>query len=182
LVTRFIFLSHQSANGAAALRLARDLEGRFERNGTIDVRVFVTADPAYRFRDLLEVLEEGDDWKLQLRAWANQLREYLTEHLEGAVAYLLLLTDHSMRRDSAWVRWEIQEATKIARERHIPFIPCLLGVGFEALRERPMSRLSLWQLAEVGDLETGNPEIEFQGIRIDDEAAIGRLADSLFKG
>ena len=60
------------------------------------------------------------------------------------------MTENAAFGGSNWIRWEIQEATALAREHHVPFAPVLVGVSnFAILQNFPR--------------ETA----EFQGIQLD---------------
>jgi hypothetical protein len=61
----------------------------------------------------------------------------------------------------------------------VPFVPCLLGVGFEALEGRAASASSPWTQREVGDLEPGHPERTFQGVRLDEKDGVAQLVEIL---
>jgi hypothetical protein len=93
---------------------------------------------------------------------------------------VVLLTRQSTRRTSWWVRWEIQEGARLAKERDLAFIPCLLGVGYEALQTDVTRRQSTWQQWEIGaDVAPGHPEAEFQAIRLDEGDGLARLAQAV---
>jgi len=65
----------------------------------------------------------------------------------------------------------------MSRERRIPFVPCLLGVGFEALDPQTSpTGGSLWPKFAVGDLKPGHPESEFQAVRLDEADGLGLRA------
>jgi hypothetical protein len=173
-----VFLSHWGEDADQADWLAVALQARLRRAMTTPVDVFNTSRPEYRFDD--PDLLPGDDWRKVYEAYVHDLRAYLEEHLAHASASLLLLTPTSARRDSAWVRWEIQESARMAKQREILFVPCLLGVGYEALNLDPGRGRSDWQQREVGDLEPEPPRAsEFQALRLDGADRLERLADVL---
>jgi antiphage defense system Thoeris ThsB-like protein len=173
-----VFLSHQHDDGAEARRLSREIEQRL-KVWAIEAHVFATSRPADRFQDFEDLARPADNWALLHEAWANELRSYLRAQLGSASAYLLLLTRSRYARDSPWVRWEIQEGSRLARERRMPFVPCLLGVGFEALEGRATSASSPWTRREVGDLDPGHPERTFQAVRLDETDGLAQLAEIL---
>ena len=147
--------------------------------GTRSVHVFVTSDPADRFKELRDTFASGEDWGSRHEGWAQELRQYLSERLDQAAAYLLLVTQQSATRNSAWVRWEIQEGTELARRRDMAFVPCLLGVGFNALWDASQLPLSVWQQCEVGPIEFGAPEAEFQGLTLAGPESLTQLTEVL---
>lgn len=178
-MSALIFLSHWGEDASEAVWLASQLERRLDILGTRSVHVFVTSDPADRFKELRDTFATGVDWGSRHEGWAQELRQYLSERLDQAAAYLLLVTQQSMSRNSAWVRLEIQEGTKLARRRDMAFVPCLLGVGFNALWDTPQLPLSAWQQREVGPIESGAPESEFQGLTLEGPESLTQLTEVL---
>jgi antiphage defense system Thoeris ThsB-like protein len=154
-VSALIFLSHWGEDASQAVWLASQLERRLDRLGTTSVHVFVTSDPADRFKELRDTAAPGEDWRSRHESWAQELRQYLSERLDQAAAYLLLVTQQSVTRNSAWVRWEIQEGTNLARARGIAFVPCLLGVGFNALWDASQLPLSVQEPALLHSMQSG---------------------------
>jgi hypothetical protein len=176
---RRVFLSHWREDADEANWLGAELLMRLESSG-MTTEVFWTSRPEYRFHDFEEVVRPRDDWRVRHEAYVDELRTYLERHLATAWAYLLLLTPRSTARLSPWVRWEIQEGTELSRERQIPFVPCLLGVGFEALNPQTSAPSgSPWTEFEVGDLKPDHPEPEFQAVRVDEADGLERVADAL---
>ena len=168
-----VFLSHWSEDGANANWLADELRQRLP-----SIDVFSTSVPANRFDD--SDPPAGTMWEAFYKAHAESLRAFLSEHLEQAGAYLLLLTESSVRRHSVWVRWEIRHATERAKERNIPFIPCLLAVGYEALELDTRDRVSGWQKVEVGEDDDGqHREREFQAIDLSSTGGLTLLTKVL---
>jgi antiphage defense system Thoeris ThsB-like protein len=173
-----VFLSHWHEDGDEASWLAAELRHRLHSLEGVDIEVFATSTPAHRFEDFNPT--GGALWQPLYEAWVEDLRAFLTEALDGAGAYLLLLTRSSMTRHSAWVRWEIRHATQRAKERGIAFIPCLLGVGYDALQSDAAGRSSEWQRLEVGKDDDGpHPEAEFQAIDLKAADGLTRLVEAL---
>jgi Thoeris protein ThsB, TIR-like domain len=172
-----VFLSHWHEDQAEANWLAEELRKRLQPGGP-EIEIFSTSDPAHRFEAFDPA--PGTAWQPVLEAWAEDLRAFLQEHLEGAGVYLLLLTQSSVRRNSAWVRWEIRHATQRASELGVPFIPCLLGVGYEALWSDTARRSSEWQRLEVGEDDSDpHPEAEFQAVDLSAADGLTRLAGTV---
>jgi len=177
-VAESIFLSHWHEDAAEAIRLKGELEDAM-RAAERKVHVFCTASPGDRFPDMEDRARIEEDLRRQLRAWTDELRAYLRKHVDAASAYLLLITARGMARHSVAVGWEIEEGAKLARERAVPFVPCLLDVGYEALGMRTRSRPSRWQEWEFGPSNEGAPERDFQAIPIDGHDGVQRLVDVL---
>jgi len=114
------------------------------------VNVFNTSDPQHRFTEWEKMFGPGDDWRVVAPQADEKLRAYLSTNLAASSAYLLLVTDNATFGGSDWVRWEIQEATALALEHHVPFVPVLVGIPYYAMRE--------YFPREV---------VEFQGIELD---------------
>ena len=80
------------------------------------------------------------------------------------------------------MKWEISHGTQLARARGIPFCPCLMGVGYEALATDATRSGSDWQKWEVGmadDDDRSHPEAEFQAVRLDEPEGLMRLTETL---
>jgi hypothetical protein len=170
-----IFVSHWGEDSTEANWLADEL---CRALAAFDVNVFSTSAPANRFEAFDPDL--GSGFEVAFRAYADELRTYLYDQLEAAVGYLLLLTQRSLERNSVWVRWEIRHGTQFARERGIPFIPCLLGVGYDALVRDAAGALSEWQQLEVGGGNAGtHPEAEFQAVLMDSPDGLVRVTSAL---
>lgn len=178
-VSALIFLSHWGEDASQALWPASHLERRLDSLGTRSVHVFVTSDPADRFKELRDTFASGEDWGSRHEGWAQEPRQYRSERLDQAAAYLLLVTQQSVTRNSAWVLWEIHEGTNLARTRGIAFVPCLLGAGFNALWDASVLPLSVWQQCEVGPIEFGAPEAEFQALTLEGPESLTQLTEVL---
>ena len=172
-----VFLSHRHEDRSDANWLAEELERRMRAMGA-EIDVFSTSVPAYRFDDFAPAAD--DVWSQAYHAWVEELRAYLRGHLERAAAYMLLLTRRSATSESAWVRWEIQLGTQLASERSVPFFPCLLGVGYEALVSDAARNASEWQKWEVGiNDDHSHPETQFQAVSLDAPDGLVRLSERL---
>jgi hypothetical protein len=174
-----IFLSHAHSDAAKAQWLATELHARLIGEG-FSVEIFNTSEPQYHFPDLSTMLQHGDDWAAVGRGHAEALRAYLDEQITEAAAYLLLVTPQTAKTSRPWIRWEIDNAGGRARERGLPFIPCLLGVRWEdlwAMSSAPAG--SPWQEHEVGPSVGRVSPAEFQGVRLDEPEGIDRVVEGL---
>jgi hypothetical protein len=156
-VSALIFLSHWGEDGSQAVWLASHLERRSDSLGTRSVHVFVTSDPADRFKELRDTFAFGEDWASRTRGLGTRA---------SAIPFRA-------------PRWEIHEGTNLARTRGIAFVPCLLGVGFNALWDASQLLLSVWQQRELGPIEFGAPEAEFQALTLEGPESLTRLTEVL---
>ena len=170
-----IFLSHWHEDSEQANWLSDELRRSLAH---LDVEIFSTSAPASRCENFNP--QPGSNWEAEYHEYVEALRAYLRDALEGAAGYLLLLTGRSLARESAWVRFEIRHGTQLAKERGIPFVPCLLGVSYEALLRDPPGATLVWPEFEVGERDDlTHPEAEFQAVHLDEPAAIPRLVNAL---
>src|SRR5580700_7029745 len=61
-------------------------------------------------------------------------------------------------------------------------VPCLLGVGFNALWDASQLPPSVWQQREVGPIEFGAPEAEFQGLTLERPEPLTQLTRYSVRG
>lgn len=140
-----IFLSHAGFDADAARVLSGVLQRGMRRRGVF-VEMFNTSEPECRFHGM--ELDPGSDWQEVSRRNSEALRAYLQDALAESDLYLLLVTEQTMYRTRAWVRWELREATRIS-DGGLPVIPCLIDTNFDALH-MDLPRASLWEEREVG--------------------------------
>ena len=146
-----------------------------------DVEIFSTSESEFRFTDLAEALRAGDDWQQSSQQHSSELREYLSRAITDSSAYLLLLTTNSVRKSGPWIRFEIHAATRLARERQIPFVPCLRGVGYDALMQIRSARPgSKWEETDVGAPPAEQLRIEeWQAAPVDTAEQLEKLISDL---
>jgi hypothetical protein len=174
-----IFLSHAHQDAAEAHWLAKAVQDGLAFEG-LSVEIFSTSEPHYRFLGPSAEIAAGDDLRDQVRRYSDALRAYLDEQIADSAAYLLVVTPHTAETSRPWIRWEIQEASKIARQRGLPFAPCLLGVEWEALRTMASAQGgTAWEEAEIGVSVVRADPAEFQGIRVDEPEGLHRLTRDL---
>jgi hypothetical protein len=174
-----IFLSHAHADREEARWLVAELRRELSVQGHNDVEIFSTSEPENRFPE--EIVSLGDDWEKVGVQHARDLREYLLRAIADATVYLLLLTQNNMHQSGPWIRLEISEATKLAREQGFAFIPCLRGVGYEALREIQRAQPGKkWEEIQVGAPPADELNIdEWQAGLIEGPAEIRKLAEAI---
>jgi hypothetical protein len=127
------FLSHSGMDKSSAIQFSRSIEAAFRLEFGRRVVVFNTDEPEHRFKELRSIVRLGDDFAAVTSQYDAELRAYLSEHLSASSAYLLLITRTAVYRATQWLQWEMREATAMAEARHLPFVPCFLGGGYEML-------------------------------------------------
>ncbi len=112
-----IFLSHAGEDHDFALRLAAQIEEHWHRQvPNSAAEVFCTSKNEYRFKELKQVLRPEANWREETERWEEELRQFLRQNLVGSAAYLLLVTKQSIKKNSAWVQFEIDIASERAKE------------------------------------------------------------------
>ena len=156
-----VFLSHSGIDAPRAIELAARLEGELSNRG-IQVEVFNTSEPEHRYKDLHELVTVGENFAVRAQQYEEELRAYLAENMEGSAAFVSLVTPASLEAASKIVEFEIETAHSLAKGRRIPFFfPCV-AAG-----------------ARLRDLPRG--AMEFQGIALDTEEGLRRLADAIHR-
>jgi len=117
-----VFLSHAGEDHEIAKWFADRLRQHLSQ-AKLTTEVFNTSEPEYRLFKATEELffatpQTGTDY---LAKRAVEVQEYLEKNLGQAVVYLLLVTRRSLRKQSAWIAFEMVCASK----RAIAFVPCL---------------------------------------------------------
>ena len=158
---RQVFLSHSGRDAHRATELAATLEQRLAELGD-QIEVFNTSEPEHRYKDLRELLTAGQDWWARAEMYEDELRAYLTEKLEESSAFLSLVTPNSLTAASKVIEFEIETARSVAmREQMAFFFPCVTAG------------------ASLRDLPPG--AMEFQGVDLDAEEGLTRLADAVHR-
>jgi TIR domain len=171
-----VFLSHAHADAADALSLAAELRVRLA--DTKSLEIFCTSKPEDSLPDPSRYIRPGENWEVAMRAAMEKLRDFLRENMMESRAYLLLITRRSLEYSRPWIRWEMLEAQKMADERGLKFIPCLLDVPVSALTSMVTARIS----SRWGELEAGaipNSALrpyEYQAVDISSPAGLQDLA------
>lgn len=175
-----VFLSHSGADAADARWLAEKLQDRLVRTDPNAV-IFCTSRVEDRLPDPLPSIRPGQNWEMEIRAAAEEVRDYLRENMVGSQAYLLLVTRRSLQESRAWVRWEMLEAQAMAKDQALKFIPCLLGVPFSALSSMVTAPISSpyaeWEAGAIPDSAL-RPH-EFQGGDVGSPEGLEKLALAL---
>jgi hypothetical protein len=70
----------------------------------------------YRLKELKQVLRPEANWRAETERWEEELRQFLRQNLLGSTAYLLLVTEQSIKKNSAWIQFEIDIAFERAKE------------------------------------------------------------------
>jgi hypothetical protein len=133
-----IFLSHAGEDRNFVLRLVAQIEEQWHREVPDSVaEVFCTSKNEYRFKELKQALGPEANWREETKRWEEELRQFLRQNLLGSAAYLLLVTEHSVKKNSAWIQFEIDIASERAGDKGGFFFPCLAeGATFSDLPEK----------------------------------------------
>jgi len=150
-----LFLSHAGEDADFAFRLVQQIETEWQLQGHPFPEVFCTSHPEHRFKELQQIMHPGANLREESQRWEEELRQYLRKNLVGSEAYFLLVTKRSLRKNSAWIAFEIDVADELARERGLFFFP-LVAEG-----------------ATLGDLP-GKAKM-FQGIELASKDAVRKL-------
>ncbi|MFG6094817.1 hypothetical protein SPB21_12325 [Leptothoe sp. ISB3NOV94-8A] len=130
------FLSHSGDDAKEVTQFARALEVDMRALG-IEVEVFNTSDPRYRFDEFKgyrfdeskDFLKMGDALQEILTRPLDALAQYLADNLIGSRFYLLYVTENSIAKRSAWITFEIHMARRLAIQslegKPLAFIPCV---------------------------------------------------------
>ncbi len=178
-----IFLSHAHSDGDDARWLADELRGRVGVQTGRSIELFRTSEPRWTFT---QSEQSDDDLRAMVRRYQDELRAYLLEHLARSAACLLLVTSGSI--DRRWINWEIEEATRLADERQILFVICLLRVEASVLldmkrawktrREMKESGVSLWEHVRDAPPHAAEAHLE-NTVLLHEAGGLDRLADKL---
>lgn len=130
-----IFLSHAGEDRNFVLRLAAQIEEEWHRQVPDSVaEVFCTSKNEDRFKELKQVLRPEANWREETERWEEELRQFLRQNLLGSAAYLLLVTKQSIKKNSAWIQFEIDIASERAGDKSGFFFPCVAeGATFRDL-------------------------------------------------
>jgi hypothetical protein len=154
-----IFLIYSGHDADRATQFAATLEQELARLGH-DVQVFNTSEPEHRYKDLQDLLHVGEDWRLRVQRYEEDLRSYLRKNLEESAAFLVLVTPKSLAAASRVIEFEINTARAAAKEQsRASFFPCVAGG------------------ATLRDLPEGAED--FQGIELDAQHGLARLLEAL---
>ena len=94
------------------------------------------------------------------QVYDQQLRDYLEKNLSTSAAYVLLVTPESLAADSAWIKFEIEQASQKARAVNgLYFFPCAADGA------------KLTQLPGQSQ--------EFQGIELRDHDSMAKLVEAI---
>ena len=110
----------------------------------------------------MKLLTAGEHWRARAEQYEEELRSYLSEHLKNSVAFLALVTPRSLAAASRVIDFEIEMASRVAKEIGRPFFfPCVADRA--ALHELPPGAL------------------QFQGMDLNGRDGLARLAEELCK-
>ena len=178
-----IFLSHAHSDSDDARWLEHELRGRVGVQTRRRIELFRTSEPQYTFTPSRR---SDGDVRAMVRRYQEELRAYLLEHMAQSAACLLLVTSGSIDRE--WINWEIEEATRLADEHKILFVPCLLRVetsvlldmkqAWKAKREMKQSGVSLWERVRDVPPEAAEAHLE-NAVLLHEDGGLDRLADKL---
>jgi len=178
-----LFLSHAHKDAEEAQWLRTQLRVFFKIRTGRSLEVFLTSEPASTFKPG----DQSDaDLRAAVRRHKQELEEYLLQHLSRSAAFLVLVTPGSVDRE--WIRWEIQEAGRLADQDRILFVPCLLRVEkhelhatarqWAALRSMKQSGVTLWE--QVSDVPSPGAEARLEdAVLLHEDGGIDRLVDKL---
>ena len=148
-----VFLSHSGLDREVADSLSKRIEQ------ALRIKVFNTSGSQDRFKDFQQFSRPGMDWWTEAEKYDAQLKDYLRKNLLDSNAYLLLVTERSLRAQSSWIEFEMQVASEQAEHKDLFFFPVVTEANLLGRLPRVATR--------------------FQGIAITSENGFGKLLEVL---